>query len=174
MQVNLITVFRESKQLEKALDILFSSSFPIEQISIIIDSFKHSSKLHASVTSGYSNQIQFGEEGRLAGIFNLLIGSAIVWVPDYGQFIAAGHIVSYISEDLSSKPKSLRRSPLIFLEHLHVPSGSIYNFESSLSQSSKLLILEGSKQEIAEIKALLSASIRPTSISQFQEASIEA
>ena len=91
MKHSAVAVFTTASEAETAVRTLLEAGFSKEQVSIISRHLEGDHRVH-----GYSSDTATVAGGLLGGVFGILLGSAFVWLPEFGPLIVVGSIAAEI------------------------------------------------------------------------------
>src|SRR5690349_17441767 len=91
MKHSAVAVFTTASEAEKAVRTLLEHEFSKEQVSIISRHLEGDHRVH-----GYSSDTATVAGGLVGGVFGILLGSAFVWLPEFGPLIVVGSIAAEI------------------------------------------------------------------------------
>jgi hypothetical protein len=149
-------IFGQHSAAEQAIKELKRANFNIEKLSIIGRDFH----TEDSVVGFYNTGDRMKYWGKLGafwgGIWGLLVGSAVLFVPGVGPIIVAGSVVTWIAAALEGALVVGGLSALgAGLYSLGIPKDSIVKYETSVKAGKFILIAHGTPDEVEKARGIL-------------------
>ena len=109
----------------------------------------------------------WGKRGAFwGGLFGLLFGAALFWVPAVGPVLVAGPLVAWIVAGLEGAVAVGGLSAIgAGLYSLGIPKNSVLTYETAIKADKFLLAVHGTAAEAAKAKDILSAT-RPAELNE--------
>lgn len=153
---SVVAVFSEHSGAERAIKELQNAKFDIKKLSIIGRDYH----TEDNVVGFYSTGDRMKYWGRLGafwgGIWGLLVGAAVLFIPGVGPIVVAGSIVTWIAAALEGALVVGGLSALgAGLYSLGVPKDSIIKYETSVKAGKFILIAHGSADEVEKARSIL-------------------
>ena len=159
---SVIAVYATHRQAETAIRTLQSSGFNMRQLSVIgkgVHAEEHPVGFYATGEEAKS----WGAAGALwGGVWGLLFGAALVWVPGLGPLAVAGPLVNALAGALGGAVLVGGLSALgATLANLGLTREQAIRYETQLKADRYLLIAQGTAEEVAEAHRTI-AGARPS------------
>jgi len=156
---SVVGVFGCHSAAEHAIRELESSNFDIKKVSII----GRDSYTEDNVVGFYKAGERMKYWGKLGafwgGIWGLLVGAAVLFVPGVGPIIVAGSVVTWIGAALEGALVVGGLSALgAGLYSLGIPRDNILKYETSVKAGKFILIAHGTAEEVEKARGILQAS----------------
>jgi hypothetical protein len=153
---SVVAVFGQHDAAENAIKELRNAKFDIKKLSIIGRDYH----TEDHVVGFYSTGDRMKYWGRLGafwgGIWGLLVGAAVLFIPGVGPIVAAGSIVTWIAAALEGALVVGGLSALgAGLYSLGVPKDSILKYETSVKAGKFILIAHGTANEVEKARGIL-------------------
>jgi hypothetical protein len=156
MKHSAVAVFRTLSEAERAVRTLLDHGFSKEQVSIISRHLEGDRLVH-----GFSSDTATVAGGLVGGIFGILLGSAFVWLPEFGPLIVMGSIAAEILGGFEGAVVGgAVAGALGWLTNLSISEAKIARYESLLKDGSILVVAHGDADTVdkaAEVLATCSA-----------------
>src|SRR5215468_9423951 len=91
---SVVGVYNSMDEAEEAAKALDQAKFPVNQISLVTKDISSEKRVH-----GYVTACDVSKQGAVTGawaggIFGLLVGAALMWIPGVGPVVVAGSLAS--------------------------------------------------------------------------------
>jgi hypothetical protein len=158
-QNSVVAIFGQHSAAENAIKELKMGGFDIKKLSIVGRDF-HSED---NVVGFYSTGDRIKYWGKLGafwgGLWGLLVGAAVLFIPGVGPVVAAGSVVTWIVAALEGAVVVGGLTALgAGLYSLGVPKDSIVKYETSIKAGKFVLIAHGTADEVEKARRVLQTS----------------
>ena len=153
-----VALYRTHDQAEEAVRVLQKTAFDIKKISIVGKGYHQEEHPVGFYNTG--DRVEFwGAQGAFwGGIWGLLIGAAMFWIPGLGPVVMAGPLVTSLVGALKGAIALGGFSALgAALYSIGIPRDSIIRYETALKSDQYLIIVHGTQQEVEQAHEILSA-----------------
>jgi len=156
---SVVALFAQHTQAEKAVQELQQAGFDMKTLSILGKGY-HTEEDVVGYYTACDRMQYWGKNGAFwGGIWGMLFGSALFFVPGIGPLVVAGPVVAWIVAGLEGAVVVGGLSAIgAGLYSIGIPKNSILKYESSLKAGSYLLIVHGTADEVTRAKDILAAS----------------
>jgi len=157
-------LYRSHEQAEAAVRVLQNAAFDIKKVSIVGKGFH--SEDHPVGFYKTGDQVKFwGVQGAFwGGIWGLLVGAALFWIPGIGPVVMAGPLVTALVGALGGVVAVGGLSALgAALYSIGIPKDSIICYETALKSDQYLIIVHGKQEEVVRAHEVLAAG-EPTDV----------
>jgi hypothetical protein len=156
-QINaVVAVYKSHLEAEAAVKELQQSGFDMKKLSIVGRDFHTDENVVGYYNAGERMQY-WGKTGAFwGGIWGLLFGSALFFVPGVGPLVMAGPIVGWLVGALEGAVVVGGLSAIgAGLYSLGIPKNSVLQYETALSTGKFVLIAHGTDVEIAQAHKII-------------------
>jgi uncharacterized membrane protein len=151
-----VAVYDSHVAAEQAIQDLQRSGFDMKKLSIVGKDFHRDEHVVGYYTAG-DRMRYWGKAGAFwGGIFGLLFGSALFWIPGIGPLVAAGPVVAWIVGALEEAAVVGALSALgagLYSAGIH--KDSILKYETAVKAGKFVLVAHGTPDEVLRAKTLL-------------------
>jgi hypothetical protein len=153
---SVVAVFGQHSAAEHAIKELKDAKFDIKKLSIIGRDYHTEDNVVGFYSSG-DRMKYWGKLGAFwGGIWGLLVGAAVLFIPGVGPIVAAGSVVTWIAAALEGALVVGGLSALgAGLYSLGVPRDSILKYETSVKAGKFILIAHGTADEVEKARGIL-------------------
>ena len=153
---SVVAVFGQHSAAGRAIRALKTANFDIKKLSIIGRDFH----TEDSVVGFYNTGDRMKYWGKLGafwgGVWGLLVGAAVLFIPGVGPIIVAGSVVTWIAAALEGALVVGGLSALgAGLYSLGIPKDSIMKYETSVKAGKFILIADGTAEEVEKALGIL-------------------
>lgn len=153
---SVVAVFGQHSAAEQAIKELKSAKFDIKKLSIIGRDYH----TEDNVVGFYSTGDRMKYWGRMGafwgGIWGILVGAAVLFIPGVGPILVAGSAVTWIAAALEGALVVGGLSALgAGLYSLGIPKDSIVKYETSVRAGKFVLIAHGTTDEVEKARGIL-------------------
>jgi hypothetical protein len=153
---SVVAIFDSHEKAEEAVKALHRSGFDMKQLSILGRDM-HSEE---QVVGYYNTGDRMAFWGKLGafwgGLWGLVFGSALFWVPGFGPVLVGGPLVSAIVGALEGAAVVGGLSAVgAGLYSLGIPKNSVLRYERALRTDKYLLVAHGTGEEVARAKDIM-------------------
>ncbi len=155
----LVAIYPSHIQAEAAVKELQRSNFDMKNLSIVGRDYHTEEKVVGYYNTG-ERMKYWGKLGAFwGGIWSLLFGSAVFFIPGIGPFVAAGPIVGWIVGALEGAAVVGGVSAIgAGLFSLGVPKDSVMIYDTALTAGKFIVIVHGTDQDVVRARDLLKSS----------------
>ena len=154
-----IAIFNSHHAAEEAVRHLQMEGFDMKKLSIVGKDYETEDQVVGFYNTG--DRVKYwGKMGAFwGGLWGLLFGAALFWVPGIGLLTIGGPIVSWLVGALEGAVVVGGLSSLgAALYSIGIPRDSIVTYETALKAGKFLLVAHGTPDEVNRAKELLRAS----------------
>lgn len=153
---SVIGVFAALEEAEQAVRRLGEHGFAISNVSIVASDLTSEREIRGFVSTGDVARRGAGMGGWMGGIFGLLIGAALVWVPGFGPLVIAGPLAAMILAGIEGAAVGVAGGGLLGgLIGLGVSREHVLKYEDHLRGGHYLVIAHGSPDEVSRAEDIL-------------------
>jgi uncharacterized membrane protein len=151
-----VAVYDSHAAAEQAVQELKGSGFDMKKLSIVGKDYHTDEHVIGYYNAG-DRMRYWGKSGAFwGGIFGLLFGSALFWVPGIGPLMVAGPMVAWIVGALEEAVIVGGLSALgAGLYSIGIPKDSILKYETAVKSGKFVLVAHGTADEVSRAKKLL-------------------
>jgi hypothetical protein len=91
---SVVGIYDTMDQAEHAVKALDLAAFPVKQVSIVTKDLSSEKNVHGYVTACDVSQTRALQGAWLGGIFGILVGAALMWIPGVGPVMIAGSLAA--------------------------------------------------------------------------------
>jgi uncharacterized membrane protein len=156
---SVVAIFDKHTQAEEAIQQLQKSGFDMKALSIVGKDYHTDEQVVGYYTTG--DRMKFwGKNGAFwGGMWGLLFGSAVFFVPGIGPLVAGGPIVGWIVAALTDAAIVGGVSAIgAGLYSLGIPKQSVLQYETSVKAGKFMLVVHGTTEEMTRAHEILSAA----------------
>lgn len=149
-------VYSQMSDVESAIAVLQSKGVARESISVVAQGLHSDETIHGIVFEEHPALHSGASAAWVGGIFGLMIGLAIAWIPGIGPIVAAGPIAASIATALEGA--ALGASGLGLLGGLvswGVSEGQMHEYEEMVRNGKYLLVVHGDEAGITQAEEIL-------------------
>jgi hypothetical protein len=153
---SVVAVFGQHSAAEQAIKELKNAKFDIKKLSIIGRDYHTEDHIVGFYSTG-DRMKYWGKLGAFwGGVWGLLVGAAVLFIPGVGPIVAAGSVVTWIAAALEGALVVGGLSALgAGLYSLGVPKDSILKYETSVKAGKFILIAHGTADEVEKARGIL-------------------
>lgn len=147
------------EQAEEAVRVLQKAAFDIKKISIVGRGYHQEERPVGFYNTG--ERVKFwGAQGAFwGGLWGLLFGAAMFWIPGVGPVVMAGPLVASLVGALEGAVAVAGLSALgAALYSIGIPKESIIRYETALKSDHYLIIVHGDPKEVERAHEVLATS----------------
>jgi hypothetical protein len=147
-----IGVFSDLDSAQAALDRLAAAGFPIDRISIVGKDLQSETRLHGYVTTGDIAGASAATGAWVGGLFGLLAGSALLFIPGAGPLVVLGPLAAAAVGAAETALVAGGVGALLghFVARKHLPK-----YEQLVRAGSYLLIVSGTEDDVTRAHQIL-------------------
>ncbi len=161
---SVVGIYTHIDQAEDAVRKLGQGGFPIQHVSIIAKDLGTESKIHGFVTPCDVAKSSARSGAWVGGIFGLLVGAAVVWIPGLGPLVVAGSLTSALLGGLEGAVAGAAMTGVLgWLASLGISRQHILKYEQSVRAGKYLVIAHGTPQEAEKARQILTGT-EPTEL----------
>lgn len=156
---SVVAVFRLHGEADSAVKALDHAGFDLKTLSIIARDYHTEEQVVGYYNSG-DRMRYWGKQGAIwGGLWGVLFGSALFWVPGLGPLVVAGPLTSWIVAVLESAAIVGGLSVVgAGLYSIGIPKDSVIEYEAAIKAGKFLLIASGAPSEISRAQDILLAA----------------
>ena len=153
---SVVAIFNIHTEAEAAVKELQKAGFDMKKLSIVGKDY-HSEE---HVVGYYNTGDRVKYWGKLGafwgGLWGLLFGSALFFIPGIGPIVVGGPLVAWIIGALEGAVVIGGLSAIgAALYSMGIPKGSVLKYETSLKSNQFLLVAHGTREEVEKAKTIL-------------------
>ena len=153
---SVVGVYDTMTRAEEALRALDRGAFPVTQISIIGSDLQSEKEVHGFITAGDVAKTGAGTGAWVGGLFGLLAGTALIFVPGFGPLLVAGPFAASLLGGIEGALAGAAGGGLLgALAGWGVSKERIPKYEEQVKAGKYLLVAHGSREDVARAEALL-------------------
>jgi hypothetical protein len=158
-QTSVVAIFGQHSAAENAIKELKNGGFDVKKLSIIGRDYHSEDNVVGFYNTG-ERMKYWGKFGAFwGGLWGLLVGAAVLFIPGVGPVVAAGSIVTWIVAVLEGAVVVGGLSALgAGLYSLGIPKDSIVKYETTLKAGNFVLIAHGTADEVEKARSILETS----------------
>jgi len=151
-----VGIFNTHEEAEQAVKDLGKAGFDMKKLSIVGKGY-HSEEDAIGYYNTGDRVMFWGKQGAFwGGLWGLLLGSAFFWVPGVGPLAVGGPLVAAIVGALEGAALTGGLTALgAALYSIGIPKDSIIKYETALKADKFLVIVHGTKEEVARAADIL-------------------
>lgn len=155
-QNSTVAIFKDHTDAERAVKELQKAGFDIKKLSVVGKDY-HSDEHVVGYYNTGDRMRYWGKLGAFwGGLWGLLFGSALFFVPGIGPIVVGGPIVMWIVGALEGAVVVGGISAVgAALYSIGVPKDSVLRYETSLKANKFLLVVHGTVDEVERASAIL-------------------
>jgi len=153
---SVVAIYQTHVQAEKAVKELQQSGYDMKKLSIV-GRDNHSEEHVVGYYNAGDRMMYWGGLGAFwGGLWGLLFGAAVFWVPGLGPLVVGGPLASWILAGLEGAAVVGGVSALgAGLYSIGIPKDSILKYEQEIGSDHYLLVAHGTKEEVWRAKNIL-------------------
>lgn len=152
-----VTAFDNMSDAERAITQLIEGGVPASTLSIVGKDMQSENQVHGFVTScDVAKQTAVGASW-FGGLFGVLTGAALVWIPGAGPLVVAGTLTSTLLAGIEGAVSAAAVGGVLgWLGALGIEKEHILKFENHLKAGRYLVVVNGSVENLETADAILS------------------
>ncbi|MHB8893112.1 MAG: general stress protein [Candidatus Limnocylindrales bacterium] len=151
-----VGVYAALDQAEAAVRRLDEHGFAIGNVSIVARDLTSEREIRGFISTGDVAKRGAGVGGWMGGIFGLLVGAALIWVPGFGPLLVAGPLAAIILGGMEGAAVGAAGGGLLgALVGLGVSREHILKYEDHLRGGRYLVIAHGSPADVSTAEEIL-------------------
>ena len=144
---------------ESAVKALDAAKFPVTQVTIVTKDLSSEKTVHGYVTACDVSKRGAREGAWLGGIFGLLVGAALLWIPGVGPVVVAGSLASALLGGVEGAlGGSALGGILSGLAAWGISKKHILKYEEIVAGGKFLVIAHGSAEDVAKAREVLATT----------------
>ena len=153
---SVVGVYTHLDVAEDAVRKLGEGGFPIQHVSIIAKDLGTEKKIHGFITPCDVAKSSARTGAWVGGIFGVLLGAAVVWIPGLGPLVVAGSLTSALAGGLEGAVAGAALSGVLgWLSAIGISKQHILKYEESVKAGRCLVIAHGSADLVQKAKQVL-------------------
>jgi hypothetical protein len=167
---SVVGIYAHIDQAEEAVQKLGQGGFPIQHVSIIAKDLGTEKKIHGFITPCDVAKSSARTGAWVGGIFGMLLGAAVVWIPGLGPLVVAGSLTSALLGGLEGAVAGAAMTGVFgWLASLGISKQHILKYEESVRAGKYLVIAHGTPDEAQKARGIL-AGTGPTELNLHAQA----
>ncbi len=156
---SVVATFNSHTEAEEAVKSLQQSGFDMKKLSIVGKDYHSEEHVVGYYNTGDRVKYWGGLGAFWGGLWGLLLGSAVFFVPGFGPVVIAGPMIAWIVAALEGAVVVGGLSAVgAALYSIGIPKNSILKYEESLRANKFLLIAHGTNDEMEAVRKTLMTS----------------
>jgi hypothetical protein len=156
---SVVGVYNTMDEAEHAVKALDLAKFPMNQITLVTKDIASEKKVHGYVTACDVSKQGAKTGAWVGGIFGLLAGAALMWLPGIGAVVVAGSLASALLGGVEGAVAgSALGGILAGLAAWGISKQHILKYEEAVKGGKFLVIAHGSAAEVDKAQQVLSAT----------------
>jgi len=153
---SVVAIYKTHVEAEAAVRELQQSGFDMKKLSIVGRDTHTEEHVVGYYTAG-DRMKYWGSMGAFwGGVWGLLVGAAVFWVPGFGPLVIGGPLVSWIVATLEGAVVIGGLSALgAGLYSIGIPKDSVLEYEREVANDRYLLVAHGTRDEVKHAKDIL-------------------
>ena len=158
-----VALYKTHDDAEGAVKLLQRSEINLKQCSILGQGYHTEEEVVGYYNAG-DRMMFWGKQGAFwGGIWGLLFGSGVFWIPGIGQVIAGGAIVSSIIGCLQGAVVIGGLNALgAGLYSIGIPRNSILQYETAIKANKFIVVFHGTVEETEKVRGILDLTPKET------------
>ncbi|MVF23930.1 hypothetical protein EVC37_20285 [Methylocaldum sp. BRCS4] len=153
---SVVSVYDSMSKIEEAIQKLNQEGFPINQVSMVARSLESEREVHGIATIGDMAKHGASIGTWTGGLFGVLVGAALVWVPGGGSILILGPLTVALITSIEGALVGAAGGGLLgALVGFGVSTEHIIRYEQHVKGGKYLLIAHGSAEELEWARDLL-------------------
>ncbi len=154
-----VAIYHTHEQAEAALHKLQKAGFDIKKISIVGKGYHHEEHPVGFYNTGDRLKFWGAQGGFWGGIWGMLVGAALFWIPGLGPVVMAGPLVAALVGALEGAVVIGGLSALgAALYSIGIPKDSIIRYETALKSEQYLIVVHGNQEEVERAHEVLATT----------------
>ena len=138
---------------------LVEGGFPSGQVSVLAQNLQSEKQVHGFITTGDVAKVGAGTGAWVGGLFGLLTGVALIFVPAVGPLLVAGPFAASLLAGVEGAIAGAGAGGLLgALAGLGVSQQHIVKYEDQLKAGKYLVLAQGSAADVARAQSILQAT----------------
>lgn len=152
----IVAIFKTHQDAEKAVRDLQRGGFDMKKLSIVAKDYQTDEHVAGFYNTG-DRMKYWGKLGAFwGGMWGLLFGAAVLFVPGLGPLVVAGPLVAWIVAGLEGAVAVGGLSAIgAALFSIGIPKDSIMRYDVALNANQFLLVAHGTANEVAKAREIL-------------------
>lgn len=153
---SVVAIYNTHTEAESAINGLRQSGFDIKKLSIV-GKDRHTEEHVVGYYNAGDRMKYWGGLGAFwGGLWGLLFGAAVFWVPGFGPLVVGGPLVGWIITALEGAAVVGGVSAVgAGLYSIGIPKDSVLKYEREIASDHYVLVAHGTKDEIERAKEIL-------------------
>jgi len=158
-QNSVVAIFGQHSAAENAIKELKNGGFDVKKLSIIGRDYHSEDNVVGFYNTG-DRMKYWGKMGAFwGGLWGMLFGAAVLFIPGIGPVVAAGSVITWIIAALEGAAVVGGLSALgAGLYSLGIPKDSIVKYETTIKAGKFVLIAHGTADEVEKARGILETS----------------
>ena len=153
MKHSAVAIFKTLGAAERTVRTLLDQGFSTKQVSIISRHLEGDHRVH-----GFSSDTATVAGGLVGGVFGILLGSAFIWLPEFGPLIVVGSIAAEILGGFEGAVVGgAVAGALGWLTNLSISEAKISRYEMLLKEGHFLVVAHGDIETVDRAAEILAS-----------------
>ncbi|HLH23351.1 MAG TPA: general stress protein [Chloroflexota bacterium] len=153
---SVIGTYDSMDEADAAVRKLVEGGFPATQVSVLAQNLQSQKQVHGFITTGDVAKVGAGTGAWVGGLFGLLTGVALVFVPAVGPLLVAGPFAASLLGGIEGAIAGAGAGGLLgALAGVGVSKQHIVKYEDQLKAGKYLLLAQGSAADVARAQSIL-------------------
>lgn len=153
---SVVGVYAALDQAETAVRRLDERDFAIDHVSIVARDLTSERDIRGFISTGDVARHGAGIGGWIGGIFGVLVGAALIWVPGFGPMLVAGPLAAMVLGGIEGAAVGAAGGGLLgALVGMGVSREHVLKYEDHLRGGRYLVIAHGSSAEVSKAEEIL-------------------
>ena len=156
---SVVAMFNTHTEAEEAVKELQKGGFDMKKLSIVGKDYHSEEHVVGYYNTGDRIKYWGGLGAFWGGLWGLLLGSAVFFIPGFGPVVIAGPMIAWITGALEGALVVGGLSVIgAALYSIGIPKDSILRYEESLKANKFVLVFHGGNEEVEKACAILKTS----------------
>jgi uncharacterized membrane protein len=156
---SVVGVYKTMDDAERAIHALDQAKFPVQQISLVTKDISSEKKVHGYVTACDVSKQGAATGAWMGGIFGLLVGAALMWIPGVGPVVVAGSLASALLGGVEGAVAGSALGGILSgLAAWGISKQHILKYEEVVQGGKFLVIAHGSAADVQKAREVLSTT----------------
>jgi hypothetical protein len=156
---SVVGVYKTMDEAEHAAEALDRAKFPVNQITLVTKDISTEKKVHGYVTACDVSKQGAKQGAWLGGIFGLLVGTALLWIPGVGPVVVAGSLASTLLGGVEGAlAGSALGGILSGLAAWGISKQHILKYEEVVKAGQFLVVAHGSADDVKKAQQVLAGT----------------
>ncbi len=154
-----VAAFHQMSEAESAVSQLIEGGVPADKISILAKDLQCEKQIHGFVTACDVAKKTATGTAWMGGVFGVLAGAALVWIPGAGPLVVAGSLTSTLLGGVEGAVAGATAGGVLgWLSALGIEKRHILKYEDHLKAGRSLVVINAGVEELKTADSILSNS----------------